>query len=200
LFKRTIAGASGAGLPLTISINLSAKNLNRLDMPDLAEKFCQQLSLPTSAITFELTESAAMQDAARTMDVPTRLRLKGFHFSMDDFGTGYSSLVHLQRLPFSELKVDKSFVMGMEKLRDSAVIVKTVIGMAKNLDLLAVAEGVETTKALGQLRALGCDLAQKYFIGRGMPAGTVAGHFGRGVELVGGKQAMTAAEYPSAVI
>jgi EAL domain-containing protein (putative c-di-GMP-specific phosphodiesterase class I) len=160
----------GAGLPLTISVNLSAKNLNRLDMPDLAEKFCKQLSVPTSAVTFELTESAAMQDAARTMDVLTRLRLKGFHLSMDDFGTGYSSLVQLQRLPFSELKVDKSFVIAMEKSRDCAVIVKTIIGMAKNLELTAVAEGVETATALGELRSLGCDMAQGFFIGRGMAA------------------------------
>jgi EAL domain-containing protein (putative c-di-GMP-specific phosphodiesterase class I) len=176
VFTEAVAQASrwrAAGLSLDISINLSAKNLNHLDFPDVAEGYCAKLSVPASTVTFELTESAAMQDTTRTMDVLTRLRLKGFHLSMDDFGTGYSSLMQLQRLPFSELKVDKSFVMGMDRMRDCAVIVKTIIGMAKNLELTAVAEGVESAAALGQLRTLGCDFAQGYFISRSMPAGNV---------------------------
>lgn len=176
VFTEAVSQASrwrAAGLPLTISINLSAKNLGRLDFPDVAQGYCAKLNVPASAVTFELTESAAMQDATRTMDVLTRLRLKGFHLSMDDFGTGYSSLMQLQRLPFSELKVDKSFVMGMDRLRDSAVIVKTIIGMAKNLELTAVAEGVESATALGQLRTLGCDFAQGFFISRSLPADNV---------------------------
>jgi EAL domain-containing protein (putative c-di-GMP-specific phosphodiesterase class I) len=176
VFNEAVSQASrwrAAGLPLDISINLSAKNLNHLDFPDVAEGYCAKLGVPASAVTFELTESAAMQDTTRTMDVLTRLRLKGFHLSMDDFGTGYSSLVQLQRLPFSELKVDRSFVMSMDRSRDSAVIVKTIIGMAKNLELTAVAEGVESAAALEQLRTLGCDFAQGFFISRSQPADDV---------------------------
>ncbi len=102
----------------------------------------------------------------RLIDVFTRLRIKGFHLSIDDFGTAYSSLVQLQRLPFTEMKIDKSFVMTMLDSEASRIIVETIIGMANNMRMKSVAEGVESKGVLDALRAKGCDLAQGYFISR----------------------------------
>jgi EAL domain-containing protein (putative c-di-GMP-specific phosphodiesterase class I) len=98
--------------------------------------------------------------------VLTRLRLKGFHLSIDDFGTGHSSLVQLQRMPFSELKIDKSFVMNMQKAKDCRVIVEAVIWIGQKLGLVTVAEGVETADVLAALVEAGVDAAQGYHIGR----------------------------------
>jgi EAL domain-containing protein (putative c-di-GMP-specific phosphodiesterase class I) len=117
-------------------------------------------------VTLELTESATMQDAARMMDVLTRFRLKGFKLSIDDFGTGYSSLVQLQRLPFSEIKIDKSFVMSMHESSDSAAIVRAITDLGHNLGLTVVAEGVESDTAMDMLAGRNCDIAQGYFISR----------------------------------
>ena len=107
-----------------------------------------------------------MGNIAQGMDVLTRLRLKGMHLSIDDFGTGYSSLIQLQRLPCSEIKIDKSFVMHMREQRECRVLVEAVIGIAQRLELFAVAEGVETAECLALLAELGCDAAQGYFISR----------------------------------
>jgi EAL domain-containing protein (putative c-di-GMP-specific phosphodiesterase class I) len=158
-----------AGLGVELALNISALNLHNIDLPDTALSYCREHGVPPEAITLELTESAAMRNLAQTMDVLTRLRLKGFHLSIDDFGTGYSSLVQLQRLPFSELKVDKSFVMNMLKAKDCRVIVEAVVGIGQKLGLFTVAEGVETAECLAALVEMGTDAAQGYFIGR--PAG-----------------------------
>ena len=115
-----------------------------------------------------------MGDPTETMDVLTRLRLKGFNLSIDDFGTGYSSLYQLRRLPLSEIKVDKSFVMQMLRNQDLRVIVEAVIGLGQKLGLTVVAEGVETPEILDALRAQGVDAAQGYFIGRPMRADRIA--------------------------
>jgi EAL domain-containing protein (putative c-di-GMP-specific phosphodiesterase class I) len=161
------------GLALEIAVNLSACNLKVLDLPDWMAATCRDEELPTKAVTLEFTESAAMDDPVQAMDVLTRLRLKGFQLSVDDFGTGYSSLVQLQRLPFSELKVDKSFVMQMQQNTDCRVIVEAVIGLGQKLGLRVVAEGVETASTLDALRHLGADAAQGYFISRPIIAGKI---------------------------
>lgn len=160
-------------LHLGIAINISAVDIAGYDLPDGLEELCQSEGVDPSQITIELTESATMQDPALMMDVATRLRLKGFRLSIDDFGTGYSSLVQLQRLPFSELKIDKSFVASIVEAPDSAIIVATIIGMSKNLGISCVAEGIETAEALEALRAGGCEFGQGYYIARPMPAGQV---------------------------
>ncbi len=154
------------GMELGISINLSAANITDYDLPDRIEQMCVHEGIDPDCVTIELTESATMQDGLRLMDVFTRFRLKGFRLAIDDFGTGYSSLVQLQRLPFSELKIDKSFVMSMLTSEDSAVIVDTIIGMAHNLRMVAVAEGVEQAQVLEALAAKGCDYVQGYHIAR----------------------------------
>jgi EAL domain-containing protein (putative c-di-GMP-specific phosphodiesterase class I) len=104
------------------------------------------------------------------MDVLTRLRLKGFKLAIDDFGTGYSSLVQLHRLPFSEIKIDRTFVTDCTKSDESRSIVRVVIDLARALGMRSVAEGVENAEALDLLRSLGCDEAQGYFISRPIAA------------------------------
>jgi EAL domain-containing protein (putative c-di-GMP-specific phosphodiesterase class I) len=154
------------GLAISTSINLSAAGTYGYDLPDWVEKLCRHAGLPAERVTFELTETAAMRDGIKLMDVLTRLRLKGFHLSIDDFGIGYSSLVQLQQLPFSELKIDISFVQNLHTSESSRVIVDTIIGMARNLKLITVAEGVESPEALEILKAKGCDYAQGFHIAR----------------------------------
>jgi EAL domain-containing protein (putative c-di-GMP-specific phosphodiesterase class I) len=115
-----------------------------------------------------------MGDALQAMDVLARLRLKGIRLSIDDFGTGYSSLVQLQRMPFSEIKVDRAFVGECANSPDSRVIVKTIVDLAHNLGMKAVAEGVEAEAVLDYLTEIGCDEAQGYHISKPMPAADVA--------------------------
>jgi EAL domain-containing protein (putative c-di-GMP-specific phosphodiesterase class I) len=160
---------SGQGLTTNIAVNVSARNLNRLEFPDVIAAICQRHGMPCSHLTVELTESAS-QGVVELLDTLTRCRLKGMKLSLDDFGTGYSSLVQLQQLPFSDLKIDKSFVIGAETSRDNHIIVRTVIDLAHNLGLQATAEGVETETARTMLRDFGCDAAQGYLFGKPMPA------------------------------
>jgi EAL domain-containing protein (putative c-di-GMP-specific phosphodiesterase class I) len=158
---------------MNVSINLSAKSIRGVDFPDRVMLACREYGIEPTRVTFELSETAAMQDAITLLDVLTRLRLKGFRLAIDDFGTGYSSLVQLRRLPFSEMKVDLSFVSTMTTSRDSEIIVKTMIGMAHNLGLRTVAKGVENSATFHHLADLDCDMAQGYFIARPMPPNQV---------------------------
>jgi EAL domain-containing protein (putative c-di-GMP-specific phosphodiesterase class I) len=155
-----------SGLDIGVAINLSATVLEDTALPDRIARLCEQSEIPPNLVTLELTETASSQEPVKMMDTLTRFRLKGFHLSIDDFGTGYSSLAQLQRLPFSEMKIDKSFVMRMAKVEDCRVIANAVIDLAHNLSLAAVAEGVETKEVLRLLTERGCDLAQGYYISR----------------------------------
>jgi EAL domain-containing protein (putative c-di-GMP-specific phosphodiesterase class I) len=154
------------GLSLNIAVNISARDVEGLDFPDRLERRCLEAGLDPECMTIELTETSAMREAMQMMDVLTRLRLKGFKLSIDDFGTGYSSLVQLQKLPFSELKIDKSFVMQMSTNHGCRVIVEIVVDLARKLGLSSVAEGVEDQAALDRLIAMGCDMAQGYCVSR----------------------------------
>jgi EAL domain-containing protein (putative c-di-GMP-specific phosphodiesterase class I) len=156
------------GLEISVAVNFSARNLDEIDTPDVLERLCRSLDVPCAQFIIEITETATASDEIKMMDIATRLRLKGFRISIDDFGTGYSSLVQLQRLPFSEMKIDKSFVIQCATSRESLVIVKSIIDLAHNLNLKVVAEGVETLEVLELLRRLGCDLVQGYYVGRPM--------------------------------
>jgi EAL domain-containing protein (putative c-di-GMP-specific phosphodiesterase class I) len=156
------------GLDISIAVNFSARNLDEIEFPDVLEQLCRTLDVKCDEFIIEITETATASDEIKVMDIATRLRLKGFRISIDDFGTGYSSLVQLQRLPFSEMKIDKSFVIQCAESRESLIIVKSIIDLAQNLNLKVVAEGVETLEALELLRRLGCDLAQGYYVGRPM--------------------------------
>jgi EAL domain-containing protein (putative c-di-GMP-specific phosphodiesterase class I)/ActR/RegA family two-component response regulator len=164
-------GANGGiEAPPHITINLSARNLRDVSLPDRLAGMCERAGVNPAHVVLEITETSAMADAVKGMDILTRLRLKGFELSIDDFGTGYSSLLQLARLPFSEIKVDRAFVTDCHTSPQSAAIAKSIVDLARNLGLQVVAEGVEGAASLDVIAGLGCDLAQGYYIGRPMPA------------------------------
>ena len=162
---------------MNLALNISATNLHDLSLPDALAEMCLDAGLKPNTITLELTETASMRDAAKMMDVLARFRIKDFSLSIDDFGTGYSSLVQLQRLPFSEIKIDKSFVFGMDKIKENAVIAKTVIDMGHNLGLQVCAEGVENEASLELLKNFGCDYAQGYLFSKPIAAEEIPAFF-----------------------
>jgi diguanylate cyclase (GGDEF)-like protein len=158
-----------AGLVLKLSINLSTRDL--LD-PELAQRVRSLLDrhrVSAARLCLEITESAIMDDPTRALQTLQKLHGLGVRLSIDDFGTGYSSLAYLKRLPVDELKIDRSFVTNMARDLADARIVQSTIGLAHNLGLTVVAEGVETDKAWALLARLGCDEGQGYGIGRPMP-------------------------------
>lgn len=157
-----------AGLHMSVAVNLSPQLLNDLTFPDQVARMAAQVGADARRIIFEVTESAAMFDPGTTMDVLTRMRVKNFGLSIDDFGTGYSSLKQLYLMPFSELKIDTSFVRDIFAHEDARTMVETMILLAHKLRLTACAEGVESQEVLDFLDAAGCDRAQGYYIGRPM--------------------------------
>ncbi|MBI3595553.1 MAG: PAS domain S-box protein [Nitrospirae bacterium] len=159
-----------AGIDLPVSVNLSARNLQDLQLPDQIAELVRTTEAAPSTLELEITESAIMADPARAMEILMRLRAMKIRFSIDDFGVGYSSLGYLKKLPVDEVKVDKSFVMGMTANADDAVIVRSTIDLAHNLGLKVVAEGVESREIWDRLVAMGCDAAQGHYLSRPIPA------------------------------
>jgi EAL domain-containing protein (putative c-di-GMP-specific phosphodiesterase class I) len=151
------------GIDTHIAFNISALSLDQLDFPDLVERMCRGLDVPTDRLVLELTEGAT-QPLIKLMDTLTRFRIKGIGLAIDDFGTGYSSLMQLRQLPFTEVKIDRFFVDDATTSPDSRLIVKSVIDLAHGLGLSVTAEGVETADQLLLLRELGCDVAQGYLV------------------------------------
>jgi EAL domain-containing protein (putative c-di-GMP-specific phosphodiesterase class I) len=147
------------GLETNVAFNISALSLQSLDFPDLVERICRDLDVPTNRLVLELTEGAT-QPLIKLMDTLTRFRIKGIGLAIDDLGTGYSSLMQLRQLPFTEVKIDRLFVRDLPGAHDSCVIVKAIIDLAHGLGLTATAEGVETVEQLRFLRSLRCDVAQ----------------------------------------
>ena len=162
--------AENLGLEVAVAVNFSARDLVDLDLPDRLEQYCRAGGSDPAFLTLELTETGAMREAVQMMDVLTRLRLKGFKLSIDDFGTGYSSLVQLQTMPFTEIKIDLSFVTQMMNNAGCRVIVEIIVDLARKLELRSVAEGVEDDATLKTLIDLGCDTAQGYYISRPIAA------------------------------
>jgi diguanylate cyclase (GGDEF)-like protein len=153
-----------------VSINLSTRDLMDQELPSRLDTILARHRVDARAFCLEITESAIMDEPQRAEATLNALSAAGFKLSIDDFGTGYSSLAYLKRLPVDELKIDKSFVMAMERDDDDAKIVRSTIDLAHNLGLSVVAEGVENATVLQQLRALDCDEAQGYHMGKPMPA------------------------------
>jgi len=158
------------GKSVTVSINMSASTLKELYLPEKMEIMMRKHKLEASQIMFEVTESSLMQELIKSLDILTRLRLKGFQLSIDDFGTGYSSLLQLHRVPFSEIKIDKSFIFEMDKDEEASSIIETIILLAKKLKMKTVAEGVETQMNFDNLKEMGCDQAQGFLLSKAIPA------------------------------
>ncbi len=159
-----------AGKPLVISVNISARCLLDITLPDAVAATLCEAGLPASLLKLEITESAIISDPRRAQDILNRLHSLGVALSLDDFGTGFSSLAYLRHLPVQELKIDRSFVKGMLTDLKDAIIVRTGAELAARLGLESVAEGVEDEDTLIALGALGCTVAQGYHLGRPMPS------------------------------
>ena len=158
-----------AGTAVPVAVNLSTRCLLDAGLPHMVERLLGEHGVPAALLRLEVTESAVMGDAARCMAVLQRLHDLGMKLSIDDFGTGYSSMAYLRRLPVDELKIDRSFVLGMTTTSADAVLVRTAIDLGHNLGLTVVAEGVEGAEHVRALQALGCDIAQGYHYARPMP-------------------------------
>ncbi|HET8949458.1 MAG TPA: EAL domain-containing protein [Solirubrobacteraceae bacterium] len=171
-----------AGLDLTMAVNLAAPNIADATLPDAVAALLELHGVPGDRLECEISEHTVMADPRRAMAILERLRGLGVKLSLDDFGTGHSSLAYLKRLPLDEVKIDRSFVMGMTDDDNDAAIVRTTIDLARNLGLEVVAEGVETAEILRDLSDLSCDVAQGFFLSRPLPAaeldGWLAAHMG----------------------
>ncbi len=158
------------GLHLSAAVNLAPQLLNRLELPDHLGQLADEHDIDRSRLVMEITESAAMADTGRTMDILARFRIKGMGVSIDDFGTGYSSLVALCRMPFNELKIDKSLVIELHKSEEAKLIVRSIVELAHNLGLSVCAEGTETADSVDFVRGCGCKSTQGYYVSKPLPA------------------------------
>lgn len=157
------------GLSLNLSMNLSTTSLIEGDLCNTLLNQCQRWSINPELITLEVTESSFVQDLGKSLEVLTRLRMHGFGLSIDDFGTGYSSMQQLALLPFTELKLDRSFVYSCFEDPSRLAIIESSIELARKLGLKSVAEGVEDEQTWRLLATLGCDVCQGFFSARPMP-------------------------------
>ena len=158
--------------PLYVSINISSRHFSHAGFIGHVKDALDESAVDPERITIELTESLAMNDVAATEQTMSQLRTLGVKLSIDDFGTGYSSLSYLRRFPVDTLKIDQSFVKTMDA--ENYAIVKTIVGLARNLDLKVVAEGVETANQHQLLALAGCESAQGYLFAEPMPANRVS--------------------------
>ena len=157
------------GEPVQICINISGCNLRDANFPDRMSALRERMSVPWGGIGLEITESVAMHDLDATASVLARLRLKGFAVALDDFGTGHSSFIALRRMPFSTIKIDKSFVRDLLTSSNSLTIVHSVIQLAHDMRLSSVAEGVENADVARRLIELGIDALQGYYFSKPLP-------------------------------
>jgi diguanylate cyclase (GGDEF)-like protein len=161
---------SQEGLKIPVSVNLSARSLHDVHLPDYLADLLKASGGRPDQLELEITESAIMADPQRALDAISRLRAIGLRFALDDFGIGYSSLAYLKKLPVDAIKIDKSFVIDMAKDEDDTLIVLSTINLAHNLGLKVIAEGVETEMIWERLFAFGCDAAQGYYMSKPLPA------------------------------
>jgi EAL domain-containing protein (putative c-di-GMP-specific phosphodiesterase class I) len=159
------------GLEASVSVNLSIRSLDDVALAERMVSLVDGQGLEPRHVTFEVTESVATGDLGKVLENLSRLRMKGFGLSIDDYGTGYSSMERLSRVPFTELKVDQSFVRNAPTQAASRAVLESSLEMAQKLGIIAVAEGIETQVEWDLLRALDCPVAQGYFIGKPMEAG-----------------------------
>jgi diguanylate cyclase (GGDEF)-like protein len=160
---------SGTPAP-RIAVNLSTRQLGQPDLVEVVADVLEETGMDPAQLSLEITESTVLEDTESALGTLEALKRQGVRISLDDFGTGYSSLALLKRLPVDELKVDRSFVMGLGRDPKDSPIVSTVVGLAEALGLAAIAEGVETAAQAEELRRIGCRLAQGFYFARPQPA------------------------------
>ena len=158
------------GIDVVVSVNMPPNLLTDRSLPDRLAGMMADAQLDPSQLCLEMTENVPIGDYIDAAEILTRFRLKGFGLSLDDFGTGHSSLIQLHQMPFSELKIDRSFITEIETNPDAQIIVRAIVDLARNLELTVCAEGVETAGSLRYLRNIGCHQVQGYYFGRPTPA------------------------------
>jgi len=165
-----VAAWRADGRELAVAVNISAGDLMDRELPQRVRDLLKQHNVPASALHLEVTESAVMHDPDRALEVLDLLASMGVKLAIDDFGTGYSSLGYLKRLPVSELKIDKSFVINLANSEEDQILVRSTIELGHNLGLTVTAEGVEDQATVELLNSYGCDMLQGYHLGRPVPA------------------------------
>jgi diguanylate cyclase (GGDEF)-like protein/PAS domain S-box-containing protein len=159
------------GAPVHVAVNISAKSLQEQVLPVKIQAALDKWNIDARFVKVEITESSIMADPAHALAITSMLQSMGIRLSLDDFGTGFSSLTNLRQLPIDELKIDKSFVMGMAASEADTTIVRTMVDLSHNLGKQVCAEGVEDEQTWRRLGEMGCDLAQGYWISKPLPAG-----------------------------
>ncbi|HNP63406.1 MAG TPA: GGDEF domain-containing phosphodiesterase [Woeseiaceae bacterium] len=167
---RKLADWQKTSAGLSVAVNVTPSIIQSREIIDVVQSATSIWGVSPESLTLEVTENALMEDREASHDVLTALRDLGARISIDDFGTGYSSLAYLKEIPADELKIDRSFVMGMHSDSGDRKIVEHTIGIAKSFGLSVVAEGIENQLLLDELRRLECDFGQGYFISRPVPA------------------------------
>ena len=167
---RHCEGWQRTGLDLSMSVNISAINIQDLEFPDQVAEILKEFKVPPARLELEITETAVMSEPVRAVECIKKLSALGVLIAIDDFGTGYSSMSYLKELLVAKIKIDKSFVTDMAVNRNDAVIVRSTVELGHNLGLKVVAEGVETQAVWDKLSALGCDDAQGYYMSRPLSA------------------------------
>lgn len=186
--RQTSEWQKRCSFPLSVSVNLSAKQLMHPNLTSQVREILRDTGLGAHQLKLEVTESTVMEHSERSLKVLSELDTLGVQLSTDDFGTGYSSLSYLQRFPFERLKIDRSFVRQMADNEKSGLIVKTILMLGQNLNIEVVAEGIETARQLEMLRELGCKTGQGYLFSRPVDAATAGQFLNQGTDL-------TAAEF-----
>ena len=158
------------GCRISVSVNLSQASLDDAELTDKITRVVARADIEPQYIVLEVTESVATTNMAHALENLARLCMKGFLLSIDDYGTGYSSLQQLTRIPFSELKIDQSFVKDFADSEALRIVVESSIDMARKLEIKSIAEGVESQHDWDMLRRLGCDMVQGYFVAKPMDA------------------------------
>jgi EAL domain-containing protein (putative c-di-GMP-specific phosphodiesterase class I) len=172
--------------PLTMSVNLSAKQFEHPELTRDVAEILEEIGLDACRLELEITESILMDDAPLNAEIMRELKALGVKLSIDDFGTGYSSLSYLKRFPVEYLKIDRSFVSKLGEGPDDTALVSGVIGLAHTLSFKVVAEGVEAAEQLATLREVGCDLAQGYYLSVPLPSEAAKTLLDKRFPLVGG--------------
>jgi EAL domain-containing protein (putative c-di-GMP-specific phosphodiesterase class I) len=157
------------GLDLGVAVNFSPRLLSDWDLPNEVSKVLVETGVEPASLTLEITERGITEDPVQAMEVLTRLRLKGLSVSLDDFGTGNATLIQLLRMPFSEVKLDRSMFENIEDTAQERAVVGSLVKMFHYLQLDVCAEGLETQGALDHAVEFGCDRFQGYFLGRPIP-------------------------------
>ncbi|HEX4322044.1 MAG TPA: EAL domain-containing protein [Acidobacteriaceae bacterium] len=174
ILRQSFSSASFLPDSLELAVNISPVQLRDLSLPRLIQDVAAETRFPLKRLVLEITESAVMDNLEYAQTIGNDLKSMGCRLALDDFGTGYSSLLHLQSLPFDELKIDRSFVGSMTDRRDNRKIVAAVVSLGQSLGLTTVAEGVETEEQAEMLLWLGCDIGQGWLYGRPLPAEDLA--------------------------